>query len=54
MLPDTGRAKDYKKVEKALNDYFLTQVNVPYERHGFREMCQEEGETIDQYVARLK
>ena len=54
VLPDTGEPKEYEKAEKALNDYFVTQVNIPYERHQFREMSQREDETIDQYAVRLK
>ena len=33
VLPDTGVAKDCEKAEESLNDYFATQVNVPFERH---------------------
>ena len=54
VLPDTGGPKDYEKAEKALNDYFMTQVNIPFERHQFREMRQGKDETIDQYIVRLK
>ena len=54
VLPDTGGPKDYEMAEKALNDYFMTQVNIPFERHQFREMRQGEDETVDQYVVRLK
>lgn len=47
VLPDTGGPKDYERGEKALNDYLMTQVTIPYERHQFREMSQEEDETTD-------
>ena len=54
VLPDTGVAKDCEKAEESLNDYFATQVNVPFERHQFREMHREQVETIDQFVVLLK
>ena len=54
VLPGTGSAKEYKKAEEALTRHFVTQVNVPYERHMFREMAQNENETIDQFAVRLR
>ena len=38
----------------ALDNYFTPKVNVPFERHVFRQMQQIEGETIDQFVCRLR
>ena len=54
VLPDTGGAKDYENAVRALNDHFVTQVNIPYERHQLREMSQKEDETIDQFSVRLR
>ena len=54
VLPETGNAKDYEMAEEALTRYFVTQVNIPYERHMFREMVQNEHEPIDQFVVRLR
>ena len=54
VLPDTGSAKDYQKAEDALTGHFVIQVNIPYERHLFREMVQAEGETVDQFAVRLR
>ncbi|CAB4009281.1 Transposon Tf2-6 poly, partial [Paramuricea clavata] len=54
VLPETGNAKEYEKAEEALTRHFVTQVNVPYERHMFREMAQNENETIDQFAIRLR
>ena len=54
ILPDTGGAKDYQKAEDALTRHFVVQVNIPYERHLFREMVQADGETIDQFAVRLR
>lgn len=53
-LPDNGNANDCDKAIEALDTYFNPAVNVPYERHMFRRMSQEESETIDQFVTRLK
>ena len=38
----------------ALDNYCTPKVNVPFERHLFRQMQQLEGETIDQFVCRLR
>ena len=38
----------------ALDNYFKPKVNVPFERHVFRQMQRIEGETIDQFVCRLR
>ena len=38
----------------ALDGYFTPKVNVPFERHQFRQMQQLDGETIDQFVCRLR
>ena len=38
----------------ALDNYFTPKVNVPFERHVFRQMQQIEGETINQFVCRLR
>ena len=39
-LPDTGDAKDYKKVVEALNAYFVPKVDATYARHSFRQLSQ--------------
>ena len=43
----------YKAALRTLDAYFTPQVNVPYERHIFRQTKQEESETVDQFVVRL-
>jgi len=53
-LADTGEAKDYEKVVKALNDYFIPKVNSTYQNHLFRSMEQQDGETVAQFVTRLR
>ena len=37
-----------------LDNYFTPKVNVPFERHVFRQMQKMEGGTIDQFVCRLR
>ena len=44
----------YSKAVQALDTHLLPKTNVPYERHVFRQMHQEENETIDQFVAKLR
>jgi len=37
-----------------LDHYFTPQVNVPYERHLFRNISQQPSETIDQLITRFR
>jgi hypothetical protein len=46
----TADLDEYQKAMKKLDNHFGPQVNVPYERHIFRQMKQEETETVDQFV----
>ena len=45
---------EYEETLRTLNAYFVTKLNEPYERHAFRSMTQQEGETVDQFIARLR
>ena len=47
-------ATEYEKTVRTLNAYFVTKLNEPYERHVFRSMTQQDGETVDQFIARLE
>ena len=47
-------ANVYEKALRTLDAHFAPQVNVPFERHIFRQMYQEESENVDQFVTRLK
>ncbi|XP_006825938.1 uncharacterized protein LOC102802418 [Saccoglossus kowalevskii] len=47
-------AGNYEKALRTLNAYFIPQLNAIYERHVFRQMKQEEGGTIDQFISRLQ
>ena len=47
-------ATEYEKTIRTLNAYFVTKLNEPFERHVFRTMTQQDGETVDQFIARLR
>ena len=53
-MADTSGAVEYKKAEKALNDYFIAKVNSTYQNHVVRGMERQDGETVDQFVTRFK
>ena len=38
---------------KVLDDYFIPKANVPFERHLFQLIAQENSVTVDQFVCRL-
>lgn len=44
----------YEEAVEKLNNYFLPKQNDAYERHVMRLMKQEEDETIDEFVMRLR
>ena len=47
----SGKGEDeYEEAMKILDHRFTPQINVPFERHEFRQMNQKESETIDQFV----
>ena len=50
-LIDTG--EDYTALAK-LNEYFVPQKNIPFERHTFQQAVQEPTKGIDAYVTRLQ
>ena len=49
---DTGET--YATALKMLDDYFAPKKNVDFETFQFQQAVQQEGETIDQYVAHLR
>ena len=53
---DAGRdnADEHQKALRTLDVHFSAQLNEPYERHVFRNLKQEEGETVDQFITRLR
>ena len=44
---------EYAKAMRSLDGYFVPQVNIPFERHEFRQAKQDESETADQFVMKL-
>lgn len=53
-MEDTGNDKDYEVALRNLNNYFTQKNNVLYERHIFWLAVQEQGESVDSFVSRLK
>ena len=51
-LDNTG--EDYDAAIKVLDEQFLVKKNIAFERHVFRQTMQNVGESIDNYVMRLK
>ncbi|PFX31744.1 hypothetical protein AWC38_SpisGene3418 [Stylophora pistillata] len=54
-LSDSGPTPEeetqYAKAMRLLDAHFLPQVNIPFERHQFRQAKQEESETTDQFIS---
>jgi hypothetical protein len=46
--------KNFTEALQILDDHFLPQCNVPFERHQFRQINQDKGESIDAFVCRLR
>ena len=44
---------DYTRAVRLLTEHFQPQINTTYERHLFRNMSQNDDESMDQYVCRL-
>ena len=53
LIPE-GEETSLEESFEVLDDYFVPKVNVPFERHLFRQMSQVAGETVDQFVCRLR
>jgi len=53
-LADTGEPTDYAAAVTALNGYFLPKVNSAFARQKFHRLQQKEGETVLQFVTRLR
>ena len=51
---EENEATEFDKTVLTLNAYFVTKINEPYERHVFRNIAQQEGETVDQFIAKLR
>ncbi|KAJ8333769.1 hypothetical protein SKAU_G00410880 [Synaphobranchus kaupii] len=53
-LANTGEATDYAAAVRALNLYFVPQVNAAFARQTFHKLTQNSGETIQQFATRLR
>ena len=53
-LSDVGEDTDYDKAVDALNKYFNPKSNSLYETYVFRQAKQENNESLDQFVTRLR
>lgn len=53
-LPNTGQVTDYAATVKALNTYFVPQVNAAFSRQSFHQINQKQGETVQQFATRLR
>ena len=49
-----GTADHYRRLKEALTAHFAPCVNETYARFGFRSITQEEGESVDTFVTRLR
>ncbi|KAL9962465.1 hypothetical protein ACROYT_G031570 [Oculina patagonica] len=52
-VPEEGD-NAYKIVIRKLDSYFRVEENIPYERHVFRQLTPQDGETADQFMVRLR
>ena len=53
-LAGEGEGTDFEATLKVLDDYFVPKANIPFERHLFRQISQENGETVNLFVCRLR
>ena len=51
---DEDTPTEYEVAMQKLDCYFLPKINEPFERHMFRGLYQEEEETVDQFLTRLR
>lgn len=51
---ETATDDDYVQTTKRLNSYFCPMRNIAYERHVFRKIKQDQDETFDQFLTKLR
>ena len=51
---DEDTPTEYKVAMQKLDCYFLPKINEPFERHMFQGLFQEEEETVDHFLTRLR
>lgn len=52
--PPPAGSDVYREAVRLLDDYFAPMASVPYDRFVFRSIKQQDGETADQIVSRLR
>ena len=53
LVPE-NEEKSLKKSFEVLDDDFIRKVNLPFERHLFRQMSEATGGKVDQFVSWLR
>ena len=54
-LHDSGEKEDYEEALRVLNDHYIVNTNVPFQRHVFHQMMKnDDEETVAQFVTHLK
>lgn len=53
LVPESEN-KNFEQALEILDNHFIPTANVPFERHQFRQLYQQSGETINQFVCRLR
>ena len=54
LAPEDEAQNNFDNCLTILDNYFTPKVNVPFERHEFRQLAQLQDETTDQFVCRLQ
>ena len=53
-LVDEEEEKSFEAFVRVLDEHFVPKANLPFERHQFRQMSQQNSEKVDQFVSRLR
>ena len=53
-LVDEEEEKLFEACIRVLDEHFVPKANLPFERHQFHQMSQQNSEKVDQFVSRLR
>lgn len=53
-IESDGGDVSFQATLRVLDYNFVPELNIPFERHLFRKISQESGETVDQFMCRLQ
>ena len=53
-IESNGGDVSFQATLQVLDYNFVPELNIPFERHLFRKISQESGETVDQFMCRLQ